>query len=252
MAVNRIVRIVENRWVNDENFLLSVELPERPKPGQFVMVSQADDRADPFLPRPISVFDWEDGVLRLLIRVVGKGTRLLSTMDKGELVRLVGHLGNGFPDHEGTVVFVGGGIGIAPLFYTAKCSKAEEKIFVLGFKNKDAVIMEDEFRKLGKVIVTTDDGTSGHHGFPHQYIGKMMENKHHIDMVLTCGPEPMMEAVHRTVHGSGIHDFHSLEARMGCGIGACLGCRVDLPGGSFLVCKEGPVFEGDEIYEEKA
>ncbi len=247
--INQICLVTDNKLLSNDTFLLSVEFPEKPMPGQFVMIHPADGRHDPFLPRPISVFDWESGILRLLIKIVGKGTELLSTITPPKSVRIVGHIGNRFPDCDGTLLLIGGGIGIAPLFYTAKMSTAKEKHFILGFRNKESVVLIDEFSKIGKVTVTTDDGSYGFHGFPHQALLKMIDEKEcDFSMLLTCGPIPMMSALHVAAEDGKIENYHSLESRMGCGIGACLGCRVELPGGSFLVCKEGPVFEGKKIF----
>lgn len=249
MSINSITKIVSNRFLNSDSFLLDVEFSEKPRSGQFVMLSMVDGRSDPYLPRPISVFDWNDGVLSLLIKVVGKGTELLSKMKPGEKIRVVGHLGNSFPDSEGTVYYVGGGIGVAPLLYTAKNSKAKKKVFFLGFKNEEAVIAREMFEKHGKVVLCTDDGSCGMKGYPHNALENMLKNGEIPDLICTCGPEIMMESVHKVASKhSNIQIYHSLEARMGCGIGACLGCRVETKGGNYLVCKDGPVFNGKDIF----
>ena len=249
MSINSITKIVSNRFLNSYSFLLDVEFSEKPRSGQFVMLSMVDGRSDPYLPRPISVFDWNDGVLSLLIKVVGRGTELLSKMKPGEKIRVVGHLGNSFPDTEGTVYYVGGGIGVAPLLYTAKRSKAKNKVFFLGFKNEEAVIAREFFEKYGKVVLCTDDGSCGMKGYPHNALEKMLEKGERPDLICTCGPEIMMKSVHETASKhSSIQIYHSLEARMGCGIGACLGCRVETKGGIYLVCKDGPVFNGKDIF----
>lgn len=249
MSINRISEVVENSFVTNDNFLLKVRFEEQPVPGQFVMLSMVDGRTDPYLPRPISVFDWNDGVLSLLIKVVGKGTKLLSQMKKGEKVRIVGHLGNSFPDNDGTVFFVGGGIGVAPLLYTAKRSKAAKKVFFLGFQNKYSVACRELFEDVGEVVICTDDGSCGIKGYPHHQLQKRLEAGDVPDLVCSVGPEIMMESVQKVVSEYKNTDiYHSLEARMGCGIGACLGCRVETKGGVYLVCKDGPVFNGKDIY----
>lgn len=251
MSLNEICKITGGKRLHEEMFLLEIACPEEPEPGQFVMVSTADNRSDPFLPRPISVFNWENGILTLLIKIVGRGTALLSEMKPGDEIRVVGHLGNSFPDSSGTVVFVGGGIGIAPLLYTAKHSKAAKKLFVLGFQNKNQVILESCFAEYGDVQIVTDDGSYSFKGYPHEWLAARYAQGFKPDLVLSTGPEMMMRAVHKVSKGIAGADYHSLEARMGCGIGACLGCRIELEGGSFLVCKDGPVFNGNEIFEEK-
>lgn len=249
MSINLVTEIVANRFLNSDTFLMEVKFADEPVPGQFVMLSMVDGRTDPYLPRPISVFDWNDGVLSLLIKVVGRGTELLSKMKSGEKIRVVGHLGNSFPDTDGTVFYVGGGIGVAPLLYTAKRSKAKKKVFFLGFKNDEAVIAQEFFEKYGKVILCTDDGSCGMKGYPHNALEKMLEKGEIPGLICTCGPEIMMESVHKVASKhSSIRIYHSLEARMGCGIGACLGCRVETKGGIYLVCKDGPVFNGKDIF----
>jgi len=249
MSINLVTEIVSTRSLNHDSFLLEVAFGEKPAPGQFVMLSMVDGRTDPYLPRPISVFDWNDGVLSLLIKIVGRGTELLSRVRVGEKLRVVGHLGNSFPDTDGTVYYVGGGIGVAPLLYAAKNSKAKNKVFFLGFKNDEAVIALEFFEKYGRVILCTDDGSCGIKGYPHQQLEKMLNNEKTPDLICTCGPEIMMESVHRTASVyKEIKIYHSLEARMGCGIGACLGCRVETKGGNYLVCKDGPVFNGYDIF----
>ena len=247
MSINSISEIVENNFVTNDTFLLKVRFGEKPVPGQFVMLSMVDGRSDPYLPRPISVFDWEEGVLSLLIKVVGRGTELLSRVNPGEKIRVVGHLGNSFPDTEGTVFYVGGGIGVAPLLYTAKRSEASKKVFFLGFQNESSVTARELFEKVGEVVICTDDGSCGVKGYPHQSLEKRMESGDIPDLICTCGPEIMMESVHRVCKGK-MPVYHSLEARMGCGIGACLGCRVETKGGVYLVCKDGPVFNGKDIF----
>ena len=247
MSVNRISKIVKSSFVTDDTFLLKVEFDEEPVPGQFVMLSMVDGRTDPYLPRPISIFDWEDGILSLLIKVVGRGTELLSRMRVGDKLRIVGHLGNSFPDSEGTVFYIGGGIGVAPLLYTAKKSKASKKVFFLGFQNKSSITEKELFEKIGEVVICTDDGSCGVKGFPHQELEKRLKKGNVPDLVCTCGPEIMMESVHRVCEEK-MPVYHSLEARMGCGIGACLGCRVETKGGVYLVCKDGPVFNGKDIF----
>ncbi len=250
MSTTIVTEIIRNTRLTPEVFLLELPFAERPLPGQFVMLSFADTRTDPLLPRPISIFDWDSGVLRLLIRIAGRGTALMAEMQPGEKLRITGPVGNSFPDTHGRVVFMGGGIGIAPLYYAAKCSKAAEKHFILGFRTAAQSYLTGEFARQGTVHLVSDDGTIGEKGYPHEVLTALIE-KTKVDMVLTCGPEKMMEAIHRTVEKKGVTCYHSLESRMGCGIGACLGCRVAMPGRSVLVCKEGPIFEDSDIFTEK-
>lgn len=225
---------------------MNVAFDEIPQPGQFLMLSKPDGLMDPFLPRPISVFDWNDGVLSLLIKIVGKGTKMLSEMMPGEKLRITGYLGNNFPDTTGTLLCIGGGIGVAPLFYTAKISKAAKKSFILGFRDKSSVLMEEKFRELGEVTITTDDGSYGLRKYPHEVLETLFGKGFEPSLTCTCGPLIMMDFVGKICEKYGITELYkSYETSMGCGIGACLGCRINIPGGTFLVCKEGPVFKAN-------
>lgn len=244
MQENRISTVISNVCVTSDTFLLQIDFPAEPMPGQFLMLTKPDGLLDPFLPRPISVFDWQEGVLSLLIRIVGKGTRVLSGLKSGDKIRIVGYLGNSFPDSTGKMLFIGGGIGVAPLFYAAKVASAKEKSFILGFKNRGSVLMAERFSGLGRLTVTTDDGSFGIHTFPHLVLKEQLETGDIPDVICTCGPKVMMNCVAETVRDyPGIALYQSYESRMACGIGACLGCRISTPGGSYLVCKEGPVFK---------
>ena len=244
MTVNRICKIVSSGFVTKDTFLMDIAFDEIPQPGQFLMLSKPDGLMDPFLPRPISVFDWNDGVLSLLIKVVGKGTKILSEMRPGEKLRITGYLGNNFPDTADKLLCIGGGIGVAPLFYTAKKSKAKEKHFIFGFRDKDSILLKEKFEELGEVTITTDDGSFGLKKYPHEVLETMLEKGLKPSEICTCGPLIMMDCVEKTCKKYGITELYkSYETTMGCGIGACLGCRINTPGGSFLVCKEGPVFK---------
>ena len=244
MKTSKICSIISNNFITKDTFLMNVAFDEIPQPGQFLMLSKTDGLSEPFLPRPISVFDWDEGVLSLLVKVVGKGTKMLSKMKAGEKIRITGYLGNNFPDTTGTLLCIGGGIGVAPLFYTAKISKAAKKHLILGFRDKDSVLMEEKFRELGEVLIVTDDGSYGLKKYPHEVLETLLDNGFEPSEVCTCGPLIMMDFIEKTCEKFGITELYkSYETTMGCGIGACLGCRITTPGGSFLVCKEGPVFK---------
>ncbi|HNT29027.1 MAG TPA: dihydroorotate dehydrogenase electron transfer subunit [bacterium] len=246
-----VTAIADMMPVADDCFLMAVPFEPEPLPGQFVMLSFGDGRTDPFLPRPISIFDWEGGMLTLLIRVVGRGTLLLGRQVAGATVRVTGPLGNSFPDDAGRVCFIGGGIGVAPLFYAAKRSKAKDRSFILGFRSADESYLTGEFSEVAPVRFVSDDGSLGEKLFPHEKLDALVTAGERPDLIVTCGPEKMMAAVHGVAKKHGLRDVHSLESRMGCGIGACLGCRVSMPGASVLVCKEGAVFDGSVFDGEK-
>ncbi len=250
MSTTQVVPILSVETVSDTVFLLKVPFESKPLPGQFVMIRPEEKRTDPFLPRPISVCDWRDGVLSLLIAVVGRGTALLSDMRAGNMVRVTGYLGNAFPDDTETVWFVGGGIGAAPLIYAFRESRASDKKIMFGFRNKSNVLDSSSFFGV-TAEVATDDASAGFAGSVVSLCEQRLQEASVLPkMMCTCGPEVMMKALQVVARRYSVPLFHSLESVMGCGIGACLGCRRELPGRSVLVCKDGPVFSGDDIYPE--
>ncbi|MBQ8702963.1 MAG: dihydroorotate dehydrogenase electron transfer subunit [Bacteroidales bacterium] len=214
-------------------------------PGQFVEV-KVDGEPDVMLRRPISVHDVdpEAGTLSLLVQVVGKGTRRLSLLTEGDSVNVVYPLGHGFSvdlPAASRALLVGGGAGIAPLFYLAKVLKAKgvDCTILLGGRTADLIPVRDEFSPFGTLCLATDDGSLGHKGL---VISHPAFNAPY-DMIYTCGPTPMMKAVARSAAERGIRCEVSLENLMACGVGACLCCVTDTDQGHRCVCKDGPVFD---------
>jgi dihydroorotate dehydrogenase electron transfer subunit len=211
-------------------------------PGQFVNIKLEGM----FLRRPISVCDVEGDKLTIIYKVVGKGTEAMSRMTAGELDILTG-LGNGY---DLTVsgekpVLLGGGVGVPPMYKLAKelIAQGKKVSVILGFNTKNEIFYEEEFKNLGaEVFVTTVDGSYGIRGF----VTDALKN---IDYTYfyTCGPEPMLKAVHRASVTSGQMSF---EERMGCGFGACMGCSCKTLTGYKRICKEGPVMKKEEILWE--
>ena len=219
-------------------------LPEM-KPGQFVEI-KVDGAADTFLRRPISVnfVDKERNELWLLIHAIGEGTRRLASMKKGEKLNVVLPLGNGFSiptDEKARPLLVGGGVGTAPMLYAGKVMKdmGVEPTFLLGARTKDDILQMEEFEKLGRVLVTTEDESLGERGFVTQHSALLSEV---FTEILTCGPKPMMMAVAKYAKEMNIQCEVSLENMMACGVGACLCCVEKTVKGNVCVCKEGPVF----------
>ena len=233
-------------------------LPEM-APGQFVEV-KVEGSTGTFLRRPISInfVDLEHNELWLLVAVVGDGTRQLAALAEGDGVNIVGPLGNGFsqPAGEpagtvagqgelagirGEVLLVGGGVGVAPLLYQGAVLKAVgvKPVFLLGARTKTDLLMLDEFRKYGEVLVTTEDGSEGERGFVTQHT---VLQKRRFDLIQSCGPTPMMKAVAKFAYQQGIECEVSLENMMACGLGACLCCVEKTTEGNLCVCKDGPVF----------
>ena len=197
-----------------------------------------------FLRRPISVCDSDNETLTLIYKVVGEGTKKLSEMECGTVLDILIGLGNGYDTKKSgdAPLLLGGGVGVPPLYKLAKMLIAEGKkpTVVLGFNSACDVFYEKEFEALGaKVLVTTADGTHGAKGFVTDVIGDV-----DYTYFYTCGPEPMLKAVHKATKTSGQMSF---EERMGCGFGACMGCSCKTLTGYKRICKEGPVMEKEEI-----
>ncbi len=220
-------------------------LPEM-LPGQFVEV-RVDDVPSTFLRRPISIHfvDREKNELWLLVAAVGDGTRRLARLQPGDTLNCVLPLGNGFTMPQSAderLLLVGGGVGVAPLLYMGAEMQQQgcEPTFLLGARSQKDLLMLDEFRKYGRVLVTTEDGSEGERGFVtnHSILAKEQFTR-----IATCGPKPMMVAVARMADKLGIACEASLENMMACGVGVCLCCVEKTTEGNLCVCKEGPVFD---------
>ncbi len=197
-----------------------------------------------FLRRPISVCDYDDNTLTLIYKIVGKGTEALAKMEAGTELDLLVGLGNGYDLSKSgdAPLLIGGGVGVPPLYKLARqlIAMGKRVSVVLGFNSKCDVFYEDEFRALGaEVRVTTADGSYGTKGFVTDAMGDI-----DYTYFYTCGPEPMLKAVHKATKTSGQMSF---EERMGCGFGACMGCSCKTLTGYKRICKEGPVMEKEEI-----
>ena len=197
-----------------------------------------------FLRRPISVCDCEGDLLTLIYKVVGRGTEIMKNMTAGERLDVLTGLGNGYDTSLSgdAPMLLGGGVGVPPMYMLCKKLIAEGKrpSVVLGFNTKDEIFYEDEFKALGaEVTVTTVDGSYGTKGF----VTDVMKDADYT-YFYTCGPEPMLKAIHKTSVTSGQYSF---EERMGCGFGACMGCSCKTVTGYKRICKEGPVLVKEEI-----
>lgn len=219
------------------------------KPGQFVQVS-VSDTYDPFLKRPISVHDAQAGMLTLLYRVWGRGTEYLSKKQTGDTLAVVGPLGNGFPVASRSAVVIAGGIGAAPLYYLLRDLKRRQikSSFFYGARTESELVLRDAFRSLaGEYFEATDDGTAGYHGLVTDLARD--ENADSGADVYACGPTPMLRAAAGWAKSSGRLCYVSLEARMACGVGACLGCVIPGASGEYRrVCVDGPVFRAEEVF----
>ena len=243
----QILTIEQNIRLSEGLFRMSLAIdPDTEKeilPGQFINI-----KLDGFyLRRPISVDDVQPGKLVIIYKTAGEGTAALSLKKTGEKLDVLLPLGNGFSlDEAGDKpLIIGGGVGVAPMYYTAKCLANAGKCgcAVLGFNKKEEIFLKDDFEKLGfKVIITTVDGSEGVKGF----VTDAMKDLDY-SYAFVCGPEPMIRAVHKTLKTSAQYSF---EERMGCGFGACMGCSCKTITGYKRICKDGPVMRKEEVLWE--
>lgn len=247
-------QIRENRPLHRNHNLLSLanldEMTE-PSAGQFYMVG-ADRGYDPLLKRAFSLFRRIPGGLQLLYRVRGKGTALLSSMKEGEVLNVVGPLGNSYPLPSGdqTPVVIAGGVGIASVFSLAERLSHSCHLFY-GARIEDELFLAGELGSVYEnLVLCTDDGSCGVKGTVLDVLRDFMGR--HSDgakapVVYACGPLPMLRGIAEASISFGIQGYVSLEENMACGLGACQGCVVKTKGGYKRVCKEGPVFDAAEI-----
>jgi dihydroorotate dehydrogenase electron transfer subunit len=246
------LKVIENKRLSNDFFILelagSYKLPEI-KPGQFVQV-RVDRSPETFLRRPISIHDvdYEQNTLKILIQVAGKGTLALSTLIKGDSINIIYPLGNSFgvPVNNEKILLVGGGCGIAPLLFLGKYLKSNGYTpdILLGFRNSERIIEYEEYLKIGKVFLTTEDGSKGEKGFVTNHSNLLTEK---YDRIYCCGPDSMMKAVAAYSKKNNIICEVSLENLMACGIGACLCCIVETVKGNLCTCIDGPVFNINDL-----
>ena len=239
------------------------------QPGQFISIYTKD--ASKLLPRPISICEIKpEGELRIVYRIAGAGTKEISEYKAGDEINIVGPLGNGFyaavndsQSESGDfskealtitdttrALLIGGGIGIPPMLGLAE-SVSCKKTIVVGYRNNNELFLLNELKQNGEVIVATDDGSYGVKG---TVIDAIKENKVEADVIFACGPKPMLRGVKALAAELGIPAFVSMEERMACGVGACLGCvcqstNVDSHSNvkNKRVCVDGPVFLATEV-----
>lgn len=224
---------------------------EIPKPGQFYML-QTSDSYDPLLKRPFSIFSQEDNTLQFLYRIRGKGTRSLADLKAGGTINLIGPLGNSYPEPEGDFIAVAGGIGIASIMSLMQRFKLRGYFFY-GARNSQELLMLGEADEVSnEMVLSTDDGSVGDKGLITEKLEDFLAT-YLMDKsfpVYACGPAPMQKEVCRIASQAGMKCYVSLEAHMACGLGACLGCVVKTTSGYKRVCKEGTVFNAEEIIWE--
>ena len=225
------------------------DIADEARPGQFISVYSQDGSR--LLPRPISICeaDPDEGRLRIVYRIAGKGTDEFSKYVSGDPIDIMGPLGNGFPQEGENVFLIGGGIGVPPMLEMAKQLNCEKQI-VLGYRDEN-LFLRDEFEAYGEVFVATEDGSVGTKG---NVLDAIREQNLTADVIYACGPLPMLRALKEYAAKEDIECWISMEERMACGIGACLACvckSTEKDAHSNVknkrVCKEGPVFRAEEV-----
>lgn len=261
--------VAENKALNKEYSLLTFVPPEdtaEPEPGQFFMIGRcgagkADlseglsemNTCDPLLKRPFSLFRRTAQGLQILYRIRGKGTAMMREMKKGSAIHVLGPLGNTYPlPPKGcTPLIVAGGVGVASVFSLAeKLAGMKNKAEIYyGARGESDLLMIAALKKVAKRLsLTTDDGSCGERGcITDMLSGSFVDAASANTVIYACGPRPMLAALKGIVKDKGIPAYVSMEETMACGIGTCLGCVVKTVNGHKRVCKEGPVFDINEI-----
>lgn len=247
-----MAEIIRHTSLSDGIFdmtLKAEEIAKEAKAGQFISVYL--NNKSKILPRPISIcgIDKEAGTLRIVYRTVGDGTKELSDYKEGEMVKILGPLGNGFTQKDKKAILIGGGIGIPPMLELMKQLDCD-KTAVLGYRDSD-MFLKDEFEAVGDVVISTEDGSFGTKG---NVIDAIKEQGVEGSIIYACGPTPMLRGIKAYAEEMGIEAQISMEERMACGIGACLVCvckSKDVDSHSHVhnkrVCKDGPVFDAREV-----
>lgn len=247
------VKIEENVKIADEIFLLSFEceyLAKNFKPGNFVNILIDKESIYPLLRRPFSISFVEGNKVFIGYKVVGKGTALLSKKSKGDIINILGPLGNSFliDTFDGKVAVIGGGVGIFPLVGLCEELKSKgNKIDVfLGFRNKNSMFLIEKFKSVcDNILIATDDGSSGYKGNVVDLF-KATFSKEEYKVIFCCGPKPMLKAIKNL--NLPVKCYASLEEKMACGIGACLCCSIKGKNDKmYHVCSDGPVFDIMEV-----
>lgn len=254
-------KLIKKEKLKPNIYKFSVEAPdivEKSRPGNFIEI-RVSEQTDPFLRRPISIYnlDKKNGILEFIFQVKGKGTEILSQKEIDSQINILGPLGFGTFKYDNfqNLAIIGGGIWVFPLYELAKSAKKDNKNvnLYLGFRNKEMVVLEEEFKMVSdQLTVTTDDGSYAEKGFAIRYLENDIE-KRKVDSIYACGPLPMLRAIRQLAIKKNIPCQVSLEERMACGLGACLGCAVKTTRSHeetpeyWHVCKAGPVFQAKDV-----
>ena len=242
ISQEKLATDIYSMWIN-------TNIAKEAKPGQFISVYTKNEAK--LLPRPISICEIDDKktALRIVYRKAGKGTEEFSKYRSGASVNILGPLGNGFPLCDEKAILIGGGIGIPPMLELAKTLESEKTI-VVGYRNRE-MFLNNDLAFYGKLVVATEDGSVGTKG---NVIDAIREQNVSGSVIYACGPIPMLRGVKEYAKEKGIKAYISMEEKMACGVGACLGCvckstNVDDHSkvNNKRICADGPVFNAEDI-----
>jgi len=259
--------ILENREIAPQRYKMVLSAPQiarQAKPGQFIHV-RVSKSFPPLLRRPFSVHRLEGQKIELLYKVVGEGTKILSGKKRGEYLDILGPLGNGYRLPSATskvsdIILVAGGTGVASLLFLAESISVPDSelsiLVLIGAKSREELLSEGDFRRLGcRVEVATENGTKGYKGLASNLLEKFLplSGDKPKPLVFACGPPEMLKRIGEISRRHRFPCQVSLEERLACGVGACLGCVVKAKGSTYTykrVCKDGPVFDAGELIWE--
>lgn len=230
-----MAKVIENIKINDQYYLIKIRQKNKAKAGQFYMLRSWD--MYPVLSRPISVYDRDDESLSFLCKLKGKGTELLYGLKANDEIEIEGPYGSSFPNVKGKIAMIGGGIGIAPLYYAAKVNKDIGNEVDIYFSLRGSEILRYELESVSDNLLLKVN---------ERLTGKIDFNKY--DYIFVCGPEKMMEDAYKDTRNTKAKLYISAENRMGCGMGICYVCTCKTKNGNKLVCKDGPIFKGEDFY----
>jgi dihydroorotate dehydrogenase electron transfer subunit len=249
-------KVVSNEKIGESLYRMKLDAGKKmsAKPGQFVNVLVSDSY-QPLLRRPFSIYDADGKSLSIVYKVIGDATKILSRKKPGDILDIIGPLGNTYPEpqkgkQKQDLILIGGGTGAASIYFLAKTLKKKKVKFTLiqGARNKQQIVAPAEFKKLGCEF-STDDGSLGKKGFVSDLLQAMLKEN---TVIYTCGPKPMFKAIEAAADKKkNVKVFASFEEYMGCGIGACLSCVIEFKRGDYSeykrVCKDGTVFNLEDV-----
>lgn len=255
--IKEIAKVISQEMLSPGVYSMWIETKtaDEARVGQFISIYTKDNAK--LLPRPISICEIGEHKLRIVYRIAGDGTKEFSSYEAGSDITVLGPLGNGFMDaaekynKQGVkAILIGGGIGVPPMLGLAEALECDKAI-VAGYRSDKDLFLTEDLKANGNLYIATDDGSLGTNG---TVIDAIKENNIEADVIFACGPKPMLKAVKEYANAKGIPAYISMEERMACGVGACLGCvcqSAEVDDHSKVnnkrICKDGPVFEASEV-----